>query len=207
LTLSVLDYISISESAQTKLIKAVPASDYINIDFASYSRSYSPLLFTMLARRVPIRYLTLSASDRVVVSDLASLVEIKVLSVLDVVVAADRTDVKSVAVRAYDYELMYDFAYAVGVKTIHAYDYITYDYVPHMSPDDIRYRSLYANVGMRTTSVFDNIVPYESVWAGPKAVVVHAYDYLISDSATAVKRSMHAYDIIIHDNANIAMTT
>jgi hypothetical protein len=188
LTLSVSDYIPISESAQVKLVKVASAVDYVGFDSASYSRSYSPLLFTMLARRVPIRYLTLSVSDRVAASDSASLVKIKVLSVLDVIAVADRIDIRNIAV--------------------HAYDYITYDYVPHMSPSYIRYRSLYANVGMRTISVFDRTTPYESIWVGPRVVAVYARDYLVSDGSAIVKKSVHAYDVVtIVENVNIVRIT
>jgi hypothetical protein len=79
-----------------------------------------------------------------------------------------------------------------------------YDYVPSMSPSSISYRSLYANVGMRTISVFDRITPYESVWVGPRVVTVNARDYLVSDGATVIKRSVHAYDVVVvWENVNI----
>jgi hypothetical protein len=83
-------------------------------------------------------------------------------------------------------------------------DYVVYDYVLHVPPDKIRYRSLYANVGMRTISVLDRAEPYESVWVGPRVIAIHARDYLVSDGASAARRSIHAYDVIqIRDNVNI----
>jgi len=124
---------------------------------------------------------------------------------LDVVPVADYVDIKSIAVPVSDYLAVYD-------------------YVPSMSPDNIRYRSLYTNVAVRTISVLDRIVPYESanavkrsisvidrvvpyesVWAGPAGVVsVRASDYLATDSAAVVRRSVYAYDIIVmRENVNI----
>jgi hypothetical protein len=164
-------------------VKTVPASDFVLADSATYSKSYSPLFFTLFGRRMPVRYLTLSVSDSVSVLDSASAVKIKVVIVLDAVAVADYADVRNIAVRADDYVL--------------------YDYVPHMPPDKIRYRSLYANVGMRAISVFDRITLYESVWIGPRVVAVHVRDYLISDGASAVRRSVHAHDVLMSDNANI----
>jgi hypothetical protein len=79
-----------------------------------------------------------------------------------------------------------------------------YDYVPSMSPSSIRYRSLYANVGMRTISVLDRMTLYESVWVGPRVVTVNARDYLVSDGVAIVKRSVHAYDVVVvWENVNI----
>jgi hypothetical protein len=111
---------------------------------------------------------------------------------------------KNIAVPAFDYQLVYDSASAVLIKTVNASDYVVHDYVPSMSPSDIRYISLWATAGMRTLSVFDKVVPYESVWVGPRVATVHASDYLVSDSATMVKRSIHSYDVVgIWENVNI----
>jgi len=183
-TLSVLDVIAVKDSLSTIVVKTVPASDYVIFDSASYTKSYSPLFFTLLRRKTPIVYKTLGVLDIVAVKDSASVIPIKVVSVFDVVSAADRVDVKNIAVSVSDF--------------------IMYDYVPGMSPRDIRYRSLYANVGMRTISVFDRITPYESVWVGPRVVTVNARDYLVSDGATVIKRSVHAYDVVVvWENVNI----
>jgi hypothetical protein len=166
------------------VVKTVPASDYIGFDSVSYTKSYSPLFFTLLRRKTPIVYKTLSVLDVVAVKDSASVIPIKVVSVLDVVPVADRVDVKNIAV--------------------HVSDFIMYDYVPSMSTSDVKYRSLYANVGMRTISVLDRITPYESVWVGPRVITVNARDYLVSDDAAIVKRSVHAYDVIgVWENVNI----
>jgi len=182
-TLSVLDVIAVRDSLSTVVVKTVPASDYIGFDSVSYTKSYSPLFFTLLRRKIPIVYKTLSVLDVVAVKDSASVIQIKVVSVFDVVPAADRADVKNIAISVSDY--------------------VVYDYVPSMSTSDIKYRSLYANVGMRTISVLDRITPYESVWVGPRVITVNARDYLVSDSAAIIKRSVHAYDVIWRDNVNI----
>jgi hypothetical protein len=183
LTLGVLDIVFVSDSLNTIVVKTVSASDFVLADSATYSKSYSPLFFTLLKRMVPVRFLTLSVADGVPVLDSASVVRIKTVSVLDAVAVSDYAAVRNIAVRADDYVL--------------------YDYVPHVPPDKIRYRSLYVNVGMRTVSVFDRITPHESVWVGPRVITIHVRDYLVSDGASAVRRSIHAYDVLMSDNANI----
>jgi hypothetical protein len=183
-TLNILDVIAVKDSLSTVVVKTVPASDYIGFDSVSYTKSYSPLFFSILRRRVPVVYKTLSVLDIVAVRDGVSVIPIKVVSVFDVVPVADRVDVKNIAV--------------------HVSDFIMYDYVPSMSTSDVKYRSLYANVGMRTISVLDRITPYESVWVGPRVITVNARDYLVSDGATVIKRSVNAYDVImVWENVNI----
>jgi hypothetical protein len=157
-----------------------------------------------LQRRIPVRYLTLSVLDSASVVDSVSAVKIKVVSILDTVSAADYAVAKNVVVRADDYAVVSDSASVTRINVVSAADYIVYDYVPHLPPYNFRYISLYANVGMRIISVFDVDSLYESVWVGPRVVAVYARDYLVSDGATAVRRSVHAYDVIqIRDNANI----
>jgi hypothetical protein len=183
-TLSVLDVVAVKDSASAIVAKTVPAYDYIGFDSVTYTKSYNALFFSLFQRRVPVVYKTLSVLDVVAVKDSASVILIKVVSVLDVVPVADRVDVKNIAISVSDF--------------------IMYDYVPGMSPSDIRYRSLYANVGMRTISVLDRITPYESVWVGPRVITVNARDYLVSDGAAIVKRSVHAYDVVVvWENVNI----
>jgi len=219
--LEVLDYISTADNVDLKKAVVITALERLVADGTSYTKSYSPLFFSILRRRVPVVYKTLSVLDTVAIServdyvksysplfftllrrktpivyktlsvldvvavkDSASVIPIKVVSVLDVVPVADRVDVKNIAISVSDF--------------------IMYDYVPSMSPSSIRYRSLYANVGMRTISVFDKVVPYESVWVGPRVVTVNARDYLVSDGVAIVKRSVHAYDIVVvWENVNI----
>jgi hypothetical protein len=94
-TLSVLDVIAVRDSLSTVVVKTVPASDYIGFDSVSYTKSYSPLFFSILRRKIPIVYKTLSVLDVVAVKDSASVIQIKVVSVLDVVPVADRVDVRT----------------------------------------------------------------------------------------------------------------
>ena len=190
--------------ASINAIKTASAFDKLVADSVTYTKSYSPLFFTMFQRKVPIIYKTLSVMDTIAVSERVDYVKsysplfftmfqrkvpvvYKTLSISDIVDVKDSASV--VQIKAY---------------TVHVSDYIIYDYVPGMSLSDIRYRSLYANVGMRTISVLDRITPYESVWVGPRVVTVNARDYLVSDGVAIVKRSVHAYDVIVMwENVNI----
>jgi hypothetical protein len=185
-------------------VKVVSAFDRLIADSVTYTKSYSPLFFAMFQRKVPILYKTLSVMDTIAVSERVDYVKsysplfftmfqrkvpivYKTLSILDIVDVKDSASV--VQIKAY---------------TVHVSDYIIYDYVPSMSTSDVKYRSLYANVGMRTISVFDRITPYESVWVGPRVITVNARDYLVSDSAAIMKRSVHAYDVVVvWENVNI----
>jgi len=202
-TLNVIDAVSVLDSLNTMAIKTVSASDFVLADSATYGKSYSPLFFTLFRRRIPVRYLTLSVSDRVSVLDSASIVRIKVVSVFDAIAVADYAAVRNIAVRADDYAVISDSASTAEINVVSVADYIAYDYVPHVPPDKIRYRSLYVNVGMRTISVFDRAEPYESVWVGPRVITIHTRDYLVSDGAFVTRRSIHAYDVLMSDNANI----
>jgi len=200
---SVSDYIAASESVSAIVAKMVSALDVLISDSVTTSKSYLPLFYSLFQRRIPIRYMTLSVSDYAATADSAGAVEIKMVSVSDVVAVADYAVVKNIGISASDY-VLYDSASAVLIKTVTASDYIIYDSVPSMSPSDIRYISLYANVGMRSISVFDKVVPYESTWVGPRVITVNASDYLVSDSVAMVKRSVHAYDVVgIWENVNI----
>jgi hypothetical protein len=205
--ISVYDAVSVSDSLNTIVVKTVPASDFVLADSTTYSKSYSPLFFTLLRRRMPVRYLTLSVADSVPILDSASIVRIKVVSVLDAVAVADYAAVKNIVIHADDYTVISDSASAAKMNVVSVADYIVYDYVPHLPPYNFRYISLYANVGVYIISVFDVASPYESVWVGPRVVTVHAWDYLASDSATAVKRAIHTYDVLMYDNANIVRIT
>jgi hypothetical protein len=224
-TLSVLDVVAVKDSASVIPIKVVSVFDSMVVsDHATAKMISIPVSdYIMYDSVVPISYVALSVFDRISLPDSASVVARKVVSVLDVVPVADRVDVKNIAIPVSDF-IMYDSAvpvrYAVlsvfdiislpdsvsvvARKVVSASDFIMYDYVPSMSPSSIRYRSLYANVGMRTISVLDRITPYESVWVGPRVVTVNARDYLVSDGAAIVKRSVHAYDVIVMwENVNI----
>ena len=186
-TVGAYDVIPIADYGVAVKAKVVSVFDAVLSDSVAPSKSYSPLLFTLLQRRIQVRYLTLSATDGMPILDSASIVRIKVAGVLDVVIS--------------------DSASAAKRNVVSVADYIAYDYVPHVPPDEIRYRSLHANVGMRAVSVFDRVAPHESVWVGPRAAVVHARDYLVSDGASVLRRSVNAYDVLMRSNANIVRIT
>jgi hypothetical protein len=82
-TLSVLDIVAVKDGLSTAVTKAVSAFDYIVSDSVTYTKSYSPLFFTLFQRRVPIVYKILSVADVLTVLDSASVVKIKVVSVSD----------------------------------------------------------------------------------------------------------------------------
>jgi hypothetical protein len=171
-TLSVLDVIAVKDSLSTVVVKTVPASDYIGFDSVTYTKSYSPLFFSILRRKTPIVYKTLGVLDAVSVKDDASYV--KSYSPLFFLLLQVAIPVRYLTLDVTDVLAVSESASVGKSSVVSASDYIVYDYVPSMSPSDVRYRSLYANVGMRTISVFDNIAPYESVRIVPRAV--HAYD-------------------------------
>jgi len=202
IAISVLDVVTVRDSLSTVVVKTVPASDYIGFDSVSYTKSYSPLFFTLFQRRVPVVYKSLSVLDVVAVKDSASVVPIKVVSVLDVVPVADRVDVKNIAIPVSDF-IMYDSAvpvrYAVlsvfdivslpdsasvvARKVVSASDFIMYDYVPNMSPSDIIYKGLYSNPRTYGLSVSETGVVY--------------------DSAAVVKKTLDVLDKVIYDKADL----
>jgi len=183
LTLRILDTVVASDKSSVALIKVVSASDYIGLDLVTYNKSYNSLFYSLFRKRIPIRYLTLSVSDYIAIADSASVVKIKVVPVLDIVTMSDYASVKSIGISASDY--------------------ILYDYVPSMSPRDIRYISLYANNMVRTISVLDIVNIYESVVSTKK--YVHAYDHIpVVENVAVVNRSVSASDTVtIYENVNI----
>ena len=256
--LDVLDYISAADNVYSNRAVVITALERLVADGTSYAKSYSPLFFTLLRRRVPVVYKTLGVLDMVAVRDGLSVAVIKKTSASDYVVS-DHAGIKRVGVSAVDYIIsdsattaqvkkvlasdyvvrdsasyvksysplfflslqvaisvryltldvtdvlvVSDSAVSEVKKTVSVSDYVVYDYVPSMSPSGVKYRSLYANVGMRTISVFDKVVPYESVWVGPRVITVNARDYLVSDGVAVIKRSVHAYDVVVvWENVNI----
>ena len=207
--LEVLDYISAADNVYSNRAVVITALERLITDYVTYTKSYV--------------YKTLSVLDVIAVKDSASAVPIKVVSVFDSMAVSDHATAKMISIPVSDY-IMYDSGVPISYvalsvfdiislpdsasvvvrKVVSASDFIMYDYVPSMSPSDIRYRSLYANVGMRTISVLDRMTLYESVWVGPRVVTVNARDYLVSDGVAIVKRSVHAYDVVVvWENVNI----
>ena len=198
------DYVLITDYADAKKAPIIAAFDSILSDAVSSSKSYSPLFFTLFRRKVSIRYSTLNVLDFALAD---SATYSKSYSPLFFTLFRRRIPVRYLTLAVDDSMTVADSASMVKTKVVGADDYVLYDYVPHVPPDEIRYRSLYANVGMRTVSVFDRITPHESVWVGPRAAVVHARDYLASDGASVLRRSVNAHDVLMSDNVNIVRIT
>jgi hypothetical protein len=55
--------------ASINAIKTASAFDKLVVDYATYTKSYSPLFFSILRRKVPIVYKTLSVLDTIAVSE------------------------------------------------------------------------------------------------------------------------------------------
>jgi hypothetical protein len=174
-------------------------------DSATLSKSYSPLFFTLFRRRIPVRYLTLAVADNVSILDSASIVKIKVVNVLDAVVAADYAAVKNVVMRTSDYVghdyavlIRYlivkisdyvgisDFATPVVGRSVSVNDYVVYDYVPSMSPNDILFGSMYANHTISGLSAADVYTLHDSVDIAKMSIVSNDVA-VVFDSASAVK--------------------
>jgi len=73
----------IYDSVSYKGATQVNALDVFSDDNISYTKTYSPILFTMLAYRVRPRYLTLSIPDLTLVKDNASYIKVKIASAYD----------------------------------------------------------------------------------------------------------------------------
>jgi len=81
-TLLSSDYIAYDSSNYKKAIQ-INTYDLVVNDNISYTKTYSPILFTMLAYRVRPRYLTLSVSDYGIASDYPTIVKMKTVVVSD----------------------------------------------------------------------------------------------------------------------------
>ena len=181
---SVSDYIAASESVSAIVAKMVSALDVLISDSVTTSKSYLPLFYSLLQRRIPIRYMTLSVSDYAATADSAGAVEIKMVFVSDVVAVADYAAVKNIGISASDY-VLYDSASVVLIKmvTVSASDYVMYDNVPNMAPSDIDYIGLYSNSKISGLAVSELGIVYDSV--------------------SAVNRSVPVFDSVVYDKADL----
>ena len=164
-----VDYV-ISDSAITAQVKKVLASDYIGFDSVSYIKSYSPLFFSILRRKVPIVYKTLSMLDIVAVRDSASVIPIKVVSVSDVVPAADRVDAKNIVISVSDY-VVYDSASAAKIEVVSMLDVVAVKDSASVIP-------------IRVVSVFDSMVVSDHATA--KMISIPVSDYIMYDSVVPI---------------------
>jgi len=115
----------IYDSVSYKGATQVNAFDVFSDDSISYTKTYSPILFTMLAYRVRPRYLTLSIPDLTLVKDNASYIKVKIASAYDKIVYDSVISSKAVWINILD-RLITDSSYAKN-ETLLASDYIAYD--------------------------------------------------------------------------------
>ena len=126
-------------SASVNVVKVISAFDRLITDNISYSKSYSPLFFTLFQRRVPVVYKTLSVAD-VLVLDSASVIVRKVVSVFDFIMydyvpSMSPSDIIYIGLYSNpgtyglsvsETGIVYDSA-AVVRRTLNAFDKVIYD--------------------------------------------------------------------------------
>jgi len=202
LTLSISDYFIIKDSGSFIKIKSVVVSDSILYDNMAYTRTYSPILFTILSRRVKPRYLTLSILDYIQLKDSGSYIKIKVVSVSDYNIGYDYRPLavnRSIVVN--DYKMIYDKIIATKPKTLSAYDKMGYDYVPSMNPSNVHFMSIYPNPSTFSILVSDYGVFYDTATARRPYKPVVVLDVIgVKDGVSIAKRSVVAYDKIVADS-------
>ncbi|ADJ54252.1 hypothetical protein HAV1_gp29 [Hyperthermophilic Archaeal Virus 1] len=204
---SVNDYIAVSESISPVLAKMVTVLDKLVSDSITTSKSYTSLFYSILRRRIPIRYLRLSIADTQAVADSASVVKIKIVSASDYVVSDYSTAVKTSALETKDYILasdsakttaiktvlaldklgVSDFAVSIARKTLSVSDYVIYDYVPSINPNDILFMSMYSNSAISGISAADIYAFYERVDIVNRSIVA-SDSVAIFESISVVKR-------------------
>jgi hypothetical protein len=182
-TLLVSDYKMVYDSVGYNKAKQVGVLDSLISDYVSYTKTYSPILFTMLAYRVRPRYLTLAMSDYSVVKDSGSYVKVKVVSV-------------------YDYKVVYDGIVVTKPKAVSVYDKIAYDYVPSMNPSNVHFMSIYPNPSSYGILVSDYGVFYDSATARRTYKTVLVSDVVgVKDGVSMKNRTVMVYDRLATDNA------
>jgi len=202
LTLPISDYVIVSDYQTTVKMKIVYALDSIFYDNTSYTKTYSPLLFTMLAYRVRPRYLTLLISDYSVVKDSGSYVNVKIATVYDYNIGYDyRPVVINRTIMVSDYKTMYDKIVAVKPISVLVYDKVVYDYVPSMNPSNVHFMSIYPNPTTYGILVSDYGIFYDSATAIRPYKPVVVLDAIGVKDGTAMKnRTVMAYDKLVADN-------
>jgi len=180
----------------------VNALDKLVADYISYAKTYSPILFTLLAYRVKPRYLTLSISDYFIIKDSGSYVKIKVVSVSDYNIGYDYRPLavnRSIVVN--DYKTIYDKIIATKPKTLSAYDKVGYDYVPSMNLSSVHFMSIYPNPSTFSILVSDYGVFYDTATARRQYKPVVVLDVIgVKDGVSIAKRSVVAYDKLVADS-------
>jgi len=169
-------------------------------DSISYTKTYSPILFTMLAYRVRPRYLTLSVSDVISTTDYVTYT--KTYSPILFTMLAYRVRPRYLTLSVSDYNLIYDYMSVAKGKSISVYDKMGYDYVPNMNPSDIRFISIYPNPTTYGILVSDYGVLYDSAIAVRPYKPVVVLDAIgVKDGVSMKNRAVAVYDKLVADNA------
>ena len=203
LTLSVSDYDIASDYLSIIKMKTISVLDSVLYDSTSYTNTYSPVFFTMLAYRVKPRYLMLSVSDYPVINDNGSYVKVKVVSVYDYNIGYDyRPLVINRSIIVNDYKVIYDEIVAAKPNTLSVYDKMGYDYVPNQNPSNVHFMSIYPNPSVFGILVSDYGVLYDSASAvRPYKPVVISDIIGVNDGVSMKNMTVMVYDKLIADNA------
>jgi hypothetical protein len=177
----------------------VNALDKLVADYISYTKTYSPILFTLLAYRVRPRYLTLSVSDVISTSDYVSYT--RTYSPILFTMLAYRVRPRYLTLSISDYKLVYDYMPTAKGKSVSAYDKVGYDYVPSMNPSSVHFMSIYPNPTTYGTLVSDYGILYDSAVAVRPYKPVVVLDVIgVKDGVSIAKRSVVAYDKLVADS-------
>jgi hypothetical protein len=174
--------------------------DKLITDYMSYTKTYSPLLFTMLAYRVRPRYLTLSVSDVISTTDYVTYT--KTYSPILFTMLAYRVRPRYLTLSVSDYKLVYDYMPVAKGKSISVYDKMGYDYVPSMNPDNVHFMSIYPNPTTYGILVSDYGVLYDSASAVRPYKPVAVLDAIgVKDGVSMKNMTVMVYDKLVSDNA------
>jgi len=209
----------IYDSVSYKGAIQVNALDVFSDDSISYTKTYSPILFTMLAYRVRPRYLMLSISDYSIVNDYPTIVEMKTVVASDSILydntsytktyspilftmLAYRVRPRYLTLSVSDYKLVYDYMPVAKGKSVSVYDKMGYDYVPNMNPDNVHFMSIYPNPSVFSILVSDYGVLYDSASAVRPYKPVVVLDMIgVNDGVQMKNRTVAVYDKLVADNA------
>jgi hypothetical protein len=190
----------IYDSVSYKGATQVNALDVFSDDNISYTKTYSPILFTMLAYRVRPRYLTLSVSDVISTTDYVTYT--KIYSPILFTMLAYRVRPRYLTLSVSDYKLVYDYMPVAKGKSVSVYDKMGYDYVPNMNPSNVHFMSIYPNPTTYGILVSDYGVSYDSATAvRPYKPVVISDIIGVNDGVSMKNMTVMVYDKLIADNA------
>jgi len=190
----------IYDSVSYKGAIQVNALDVFSDDSISYTKTYSPILFTMLAYRVRPRYLTLSVSDVISTTDYVTYT--KTYSPILFTMLAYRVRPRYLTLSVSDYKLVYDYMPVAKGKSVSVYDKMGYDYVPNMNPSNVHFMSIYPNPNTYGILVSDYGVLYDSATAvRPYKPVVILDTIGVNDGIQMKNMTVAVYDKLVADNA------